>query len=67
MAIEKPVVVLKPEQIILENKSLVSEALALMSQSRGRAMSKVKNSVILREMQLELDKLQELRRAVNTL
>lgn len=60
-------VVSKPETIIAENKSMINEALALMSQSRGRALSKVKNPVILREMQLELDKLQELRRAINTL
>lgn len=60
-------VVAKAETVVLENKSLINEALALMSQSRGRAMGKVKNPVILREMQAELDKLQELRRAINTL
>lgn len=60
-------VVVKPEAVVVENKSLINEALALMSASRGRAMSKVRNPVILREMQLELDRLQELRRAINTL
>lgn len=58
---------LKPEAIIADNRVLINEALALMSQSRGRAMSKVKNPVIVRELQAELDKLQELRRAINTL
>lgn len=58
---------LKPEAIIADNRTLMMEALALMAQSRGRAMGKVKNPVILKEMQSELDKLQELRRAVNTL
>lgn len=57
----------KAETVVLENKALINEALGLLSQSRSRAKARVKNPVILREMDMELDKLAEIRRAVNTL
>lgn len=59
--------VIKAETIILENKLLIAEALALFAQSRGRAMSKVKNPVILKELALEFDRIGECRRAINSL
>lgn len=57
----------KIEAIFVEHKVLLSEALVLATSSRQRSLGKVKNPVIVKEIQKELDALAELRRAVNTL
>lgn len=57
----------KVESIFADHKVLLQDALVLATNSRSRSLSKVKNPVIVKEIQKELDALAELRRAVNTL
>lgn len=67
MADKNAVVLDKAVTVVIENRALITEALGLMTASKKRTASKVKNPIILHELDLEMDKLEEIRRAVNTL